>query len=623
MGKLLRRIHHLVHRRRLESELEEEMAAHREMMPPERRGAFGSSLRFHDESRDLWGWLWIDHLRQDLLYAVRGFARERRFTFSALLAITLAVGAATAVFSVVDRSLFRPLPYADGDRLVSVGMIMPLFGPGEYMFLGAYRDWRVTQNAVELTSWNGVGACDLEGDAPQRLNCARAEASFLPTLGVRPLLGRNFSPEEDQRGAEPVALISYSFWRANLGADPAVAGKRIVLDGASTRIIGVLPANFETPDLTPADLLVPLKLPPGPNTRNVPLIALGRLRPGQSAASAADALASPFARFRTDFAARVGGEFTKTMWLHVEPLRDRQIRQYRLALWVLLGAVAAFVLIACANVANLLLARSAGRRQEFAIRTALGASRHRLIAQLLTESAFLGAAGGAAGCMLARGLLRLFLTIAPEGTLRLREATLDSRVLVFALLLSLGTALVFGLAPSLDRLRAEALGSSRPIGYRRGWLRQSLIAGQLALSLVLLAGAGLLLTSLWRLENAPLGLNREHVVTATFTLPWYRYAEDARQLSFFNQLESRLGDVPGAVATAITDSIPPGAGARSAPYWRLANPTGKVTGPDMSGTVKWRYVSQGYFEALGIPIRRGRGFTDADRAAGEIGRAHV
>ena len=183
MGKLFRRLHHLLNRNKLERELDDEMSAHREMMPPTRLDAFGNALRFRDESRDVWGWLWFDHLWQDLNYAARGFARERRFTLSAFAAITLAVGAATAVFSVVDRSLFRPLPYQQGGHLVSLGMIMPNLGPHEFMFSGAYRDWRVSQSALDLTSWSGVTECDLGGDAPQRLSCASGEATFLPTLG--------------------------------------------------------------------------------------------------------------------------------------------------------------------------------------------------------------------------------------------------------------------------------------------------------------------------------------------------------------------------------------------------------------------------------------------------------
>ena len=310
------------------------------------------------------------------------------------------------------------------------------------------------------------------------------------------------------------------------------------------------------------------------------------------------------------------------MSLHVEPLRDQQIRHYRLALWVLLGAVSAFVLIACANVASLLLARSTVRRQEFAIRAALGGSRLRLVSQLLTESALLGLVGGAAGCVLACGLLRVFTAIAPDGALRMKEAAIDARVLAFALILSIGTALVFGLALSLERLRVEALGGDRTTGHRRTWIRQALISSQLAISLVLLAGAGLLLVSLRQLQNAPIGFSRQRVVTASFTLPAYRYGRDlqrtgwsTQQFNFYTELEG-LENAPGAMATAITDSLPPGTPPRTAPYPAVASPGGKVTDPGMSGSVKWRYVTPGYFEALGIPIRRGRSFSDEDRAVG-------
>jgi putative ABC transport system permease protein len=614
MGKLFRRIYYLLHRERLERELSNEMDAHREMMPEDRRNLFGNSWRLQDEIRDSWGGLWLDHLRQDCSYAVRGFLRERRFTLSALVAISLAVGAATAVFSVADRSLFRALPYHEGNRLVSVGMVMPTFGNGEFMFLGAHRDWQTSQTALDLTSWSGVGACDLGGDSPQRVGCARAESTFLPTLGVQPILGRNFSAGEDRQEAEPVALLSYGMWQTGFGADPSALGKHVVVDGVSTRIVGVLPASFETPDLSPAELLLPSKLPQAKG-RNIMVTMLGRLRPGNTVESAAVALAHPFELFRADFGSRVAGGFEKAMRLHIETLRDQQIRQYQLALWMLLGSVAAFVLIACANVANLLLARSTTRRQEFAIRAALGASRQRLFSQMLTESAVLGLAGGTAGCGLAWCLLRACIALAPDGTLRLGQASLDGRVLGFALVLSLGTALLFGLAPSLDRLHGESLSAARTTGHGRRWLREAVITSQLAVSLILLAAAGLLLASLSRLQNVPLGFQPERIVTASFTLPVYRYADDARQMNFFNQLEARLNELP-AVAVAITDSVPPGAGPRTSPYVNFAQPGADITDPGMSGSVKWRYVTPGYFAALGIPIRRGRSFSDADRQPG-------
>jgi len=213
--------------------------------------------------------------------------------------------------------------------------------------------------------------------------------------------------------------------------------------------------------------------------------------------------------------------------------------------------------------------------------------------------------------------------MAPDGTLRMKDATIDARVLVFALILSAGTALVFGLAPSLERLRVEALGGNRTTGHRRTWMRQALISGQLAISLVLLAGAGLLLVSLWQLQKAPTGISAQRVVIASFTLPSYRYGCDlqrtgwsVQQFNFYNELEARLKDEPGAIATAITDSLPPGTPARTVPFVAVVHPGGKATEPGMDGNVKWRFVTPSYFEALGIPIRRGRGFSEADRAAG-------
>lgn len=546
----------------------------------------------------------------DARFALRGFTRDRRFTLSALAAIALAVGGATAVFSVVDRSLFRPLPYHQGDRLVSVGVVAPILRSEEFFFAGTYREWRSSQTVLEgLTSWSGVSGCDLGDDSPQRLDCARVEATFLPMLGVEPILGRNFTADEDRQGADAVTLLSFGLWQGRFGADRSILERSITVDGTPTRIIGVLPPNFETPTLTPADLLMPQKMRMGPHTENYMVSVIGRLRPGRPAASSAAALEPLFQRFWEGLPADLRNAAGR-MQLRVETLRDRQTREYRLALWMLLGSVIAIVLIACANVANLLLARSAMRQQEFAVRTALGASRWRLAQQMLTESGLLGLLGGSAGCALAFWLLRVFIALAPDGTLRLREAALDLRVLGFTLFLSLGSALVFGLAPALDRMRV------RRAGPRRTWVRQVLITAQLSVSLMLLMGAGLLLLSLWRLENAPLGFTSERIVTASFTLPQYRYADEIRQLNFFNQLEARLNELPGAVAAAITDTLPPGGDTRTLPYVALANPGGNAAEPGMSGSVRWRYVTPGYFEALGIPIKRGRGFNGEDRQPG-------
>jgi len=380
-------------------------------------------------------------------------------------------------------------------------------------------------------------------------------------------------------------------------------------------VIGVLPSNFETPDLAGAQIFLPRKLPQQ-GGRNIMIDVVGKLRQGYSLEGARVALQSPLEQFRADFAARVGEEFAREMKLQVLPLRDRQTQRYKVALWMLLGAVAGFVLIACANVTNLLLARSASRRSEFALRTALGASSPRLLLQMLTESGLLSLIGGSLGCALAWWLLRVFVSLAPEGALRLREASLDPRVLTFTLALSAGNALMLGLAPALDGFLPEVLHGGRFTAIRRGWLRPGLLMGQVSVSFFLLIGAGLFLTSLWKLQNTPIGINPESVVTASFMLPPYRYSTDERQIAFFAQLEKSLKAIPGSAAVALTDSLPPGPAPRTIPYVGLVNPGGNARDPGMSGTIQWRWVSLGYFESLGIAIRRGRSFVAEDRQPG-------
>lgn len=599
MRKLLRRLNYFLHRARSERELEEEMAGHQALMPEGERRRFGNPLRLRERSRESWGWTWADHVGQDLAYAWRGLLRNRRFAFSVIAALALPIGAATAVFSVVDRSLFRPLPYAEGERLVTVALTMPSFDTGAVMFLGAYRDWTPAQKALDMAAWSGVAACDLGGEAPLRLQCARMEAGFLPLLGVTPAMGRNFDARDD---GVPVALVSHAFWVARFGGSADAVGKRIPVDGVLTEVIGVLPRSFETPDLAEAQLFLPRRLP-AQGGRNIMLEVIGRLRPGVSLQQARAELRGPLEQFRADFGSRVGANFAREMRLEMVPLRERQTRRYALALWMLLGAVAGFVLIGCANVTNLLLARAAARRAEFALRTALGASRARLLLQMLVESGLLCATGALTGLALAGWLLRVFVSLAPDGTLRMREANLDARVLAFTLMLTAGTALVLGLAPMLE-------------GFTRGrWLRPLLVMGQVAVSFLLLTGAGLFLTSLWKLQSAPTGIRPERVVTAGFTLPAYRYGNDERQMAFFAQLEERLRGVPGAGAAALADSLPPGPAVRTVPYVGLVHPGGNASDPGMEGNIQWRWVSEGYFAALGIAIRRGRGFQAEDRDA--------
>jgi putative ABC transport system permease protein len=331
---------------------------------------------------------------------------------------------------VVDRILFRGLPYPQDDRLVSFGMTAPIAAQ-EFTMAYDYLDWHEARTPFQsLGAWSGGSDCDYTGENPVRLRCAKVDSYLLPTLGIPPLLGRNFSAGEDQPHAPRVVIISYGLWHSRFASDPRVTGRLFPLDGQMATIVGVLPPQFELPTLARADVLVPLALDrreQSTRRQAVLLSTVGRLKPGVSPQQAAAAL-QPL--FRRALELGVSRQFWKDITLRVRPLRDRQIQDARLASWILFGAVLAVLAIACANVANLLLARTAGRQREFAVRVALGASRGRLAGQALIESILIGLAGGAAGCLLARLLLRLFVAIAPEGIPRLNQAALDARVLL-------------------------------------------------------------------------------------------------------------------------------------------------------------------------------------------------
>ncbi len=555
-----------------------------------------------------------DILVQDLRYAVRGFARAPLFTVTAVLALGLGIGAGTAVFSVVDRILFRSLPYPQSDRLVSLGMEAPIV-PQEFLLGYDYWDWRDSQSPFEsMGSWAaGVGDCDLSDTNPVRLQCTRIDSTLLPTLGIRPLAGRNFSRQEEIPNAPRTALISYGLWRSRFGGDPRAVGRTIPLDGRPVAVIGVLPAEFELPGLERADVLIPQVLDdPEQRARRsaIPLFSVGRLKAGVSPEQAAMALQPLFEKSL----AAVTPSFRKDIKLRLRTLRERQIQESRLASWILLGSVLAVLLIACANVANLLLARAAAREREIAIRAALGAGRARLVRQAMTESTLLALAGGAVGCVTASVLLRFFVALAPEGIPRLQQAGLDPRVLLFTLAVSLGCGLLFGLAPALRCPRAETLAAGRSAGASRHRFRQCLAAGQICVSMVLLTGAGLLLRSLWNLQNQPLGMRTERVISAGVTLGRTSYSEPARRLAFFEGLEARLRGIPGVSEVAMADSLPPSGNLRGSMLYAAIDVQGRPHFTNgTGGMVSWRSVTPRYFATLGIPILSGRVFGEEDR----------
>lgn len=612
-------------RGRSHGEVDEELAFHLErhtelnvaagMTPEEARRqalvAFGGVERTREACREERPMYRLEMLGHDLRYAVRGIRRNPVFAIAVVLTLMLGVGSLTAVFSVVDRILFRALPYGDAERLVSVGLVAPI-EPREFMLGGSYYEWQDNQKPfVSMTSETGVEACDLTETNPVRLACARVENNFLPTLGVMPVLGRNFLPEEDRPNAPRVALISYALWKGRYHLDPKVIGRLMQVDGNATEIVGVLPRGFEMPRLQAADVLQPEAMDVAAQRRadpGRPMWAFARLKPGIGVEQAKAQL-QPLFQYSLRLAP---APFRKEVHYTVRPLRDRQFHEVHKAAWILLGLVTAVLLIACANVASLMMARRASRYHEMAVRTALGAGRLRLLTQAMAESVVLSVAGGAAGVLLALVLLRVFVAVAPEGLPFLSAARIDLRILVFTLGVSLLCALGFGMVGGLGRVRVQALSSRNRASARGAGLRQVLVAAQMAVTLLLLAGGALLVRSFWNLQAQDLGMQAGNTVTATVSLGRKAYPTRESQRAFFERLQRELRYGPAIDAVAVSDSLPPGGPHQDQVYAsirvegrpRLASGTG--------GNVAWRWVTPEYFKALGIPLVQGEGFTDAE-----------
>jgi putative ABC transport system permease protein len=554
-------------------------------------------------------------LLRNLRYAARDLVRNRSFTAAALLALTLGIGACTAIFSVVDRILFRSLPYRQAERLVSVGMFAPIL-PEEFLLGYDYVDWRAAKNSPFESMGamsSGLYDCDLNDARPARLRCGRADADLLRTLGTGLVAGREFTRADERLNAPPIAMVAYSLWRSRLGGDGAAVGRTITVDGNRITVVGVLPANFEAPTLERPDILFPQTLDDPEQQarrRTIPLYCVGRLKPGTGPRQAAAALRPLFDQAMQ----AVPANFRKDVTLGIRSVRDRQIHDAKLTSWVLLAAVLAVMLIACANVANLMLARASARERDLAVRMALGAGRIQLAGQALTESALVALCGGAAGAALAFGLLRVLTAIAPADIPRLNEASVDVRVLLFTAGVSLLCGLLFGLAPALDRPRVEPLGGGRSAAGGRYRLRQGLVAAQVCVSLVLLTGAGLLMKTLWNLQRVPLGMKIEGTVTASVTLGRTAYGDPARRVAYFDAVEEHLRRIPGVEEVAISDSLPPSNSFLRTTIYGAIDVEGHAQFTDgTGGPVAWRAVTPEYFAALRIPIRRGRAFQEQDR----------
>jgi putative ABC transport system permease protein len=551
-------------------------------------------------------------------YALRGFRRNPVFTITVIATLGLGIGITTAVFSIVDRILFRSLPYDHADRLVSVGMKQSL-EPQEFTLGAFYSLWRDNQKPfVALTSENAVShECDLTDRKSAQLSCMRAEANFLPTLGISPVLGRNFLAEEDRPNGPSVALISYGLWLNHYGRDPGILNTLIEIDGNRVRVIGVLPKDFEMPDLQAADVLFPLALDESAQHSDnsglgTPMRTFARLKAGISVEQARASLQPLF-----PYAQKlIPPDLRKDFHLEVRSLRQRQMQGARLAAWVLFGAVLVMLLIAWANVASLLMTRGATRERELAVRSALGASRSRLIRQALTEALLLSTVGATVGCVLAEVLLRIFIALAPAGIPFLGQAHLDLRVILFTILLSFLCGTMFGLIPALHTPRLTTLTVRSTHSGAYAFLRRCLVMGQIAASMILLAAGMLLLRSFWNLQNQPLGIQTENTIAASISLGQRRYATPEARLAFFQQLVRRLQFGPGVRSLAVSNSLPPSGGGSS--FYSDLVVSGKPPLPARTGgMVTSRLVSPDYFRALDIPILQGRSFMDEEQNSNE------
>jgi putative ABC transport system permease protein len=550
----------------------------------------------------------------DIRFSLRQFRKSPGFATVVVVTLALGIGATTAMFSLVDRILFRSVPYPAGDQLVSVGVIAPIID-GEFLFARSYLTWRDEQTAFTgFTSSTGVSDCDLSDENPVRVSCAAVESTFLPTFGIQPAVGRNFTAAEDQPQAPKVALLSYGLWQSRFGGDRGVVGRSISLDGRPTRIVGVLPGNFEFPTLAHVGVLVPQALDESIVQRNLmgPVIRVfGRMQPRDTVEQAKAKLEPLF----QDFVQSAPPPFRKVLRLQVHTIQDLQVHDARRSAWLLLASAWAVLLIACANVGNLVLSQSVGRRKEFAVRAVVGAGRGRLFQQRLTESIVLALAGGAAGCGIAVLIVRMFVVLSPAGIPHVSEATVDGRVLLFAVIVSIISGVIFGTVPALEKPATETLVVANTLGVRRSALRQLFIVMQVGIAVVLLSGALLLVRSLRNLQTEPLGMNTQNVLVAKFSLGQQKYPDAARQRAFFEVLEQRIQQLPGVSAAALSDSLPPEEPARTMPFMALEAEGHPPLSPGegIGGVVGWRAVTPEYFSVLGIRLLRGRTFAEQDR----------
>ena len=550
----------------------------------------------------------LDDLSHDLRYALRGLRKHRAFTAVAVITLALGIGANTAIFTVINTVLLRPLPYENPDQLVDLTETVSDRPVG--VSYQNFVDWR-TQNTVfeNITALRPRESFNLTGAGEsERLQGRLVSASFLSTLGIKPIRGRDFLAEDDQPNATPVAIISHALWQRRFGADESILGKQVTLNGQQFTVIGITPANFRYG--ADADVTVPIGLSAERfklRGKDPGITAFARLKPGTSIENANAELNTIAARLEQQYPDTNTGRRVR-----LESLRESVVGDIRPTLLTLLGAVGFVLLIACANVANLLLTRSAGRQREMAIRTALGAGRMRILRQLFTESMVLALAGGVVGLLLAIWGTSVLSSYVPEGIPRMGELSVDTSVLAFTFGASLVTGIFFGLAPALQSAKTnltetlkEGERNSSPGHNRAG---QFLVISEVALTLVLLVGAGLLVKSFWRLSQVNPGFDPQNVLAMQISIN-ARPDEGPRVDNFLSQLQQRAQRLPGVQSVSVSNGLP-FEGANFPPIVLEGKPA-PPPGQDLNGLLYT--VSPDYFKTMRIDLVRGRLFSTEDR----------
>jgi predicted permease len=555
-------------------------------------------------------------LLRDARYAVRALVKQPGFALVALLTLALGIGANTAIFGIVNAVLLRPLPYEQPDRVVLLWSHW-INWTKTWLSQPELVDYQQQLRSLEHvaafsnTSFNLTGAGE-----PLRVVAAQVQPDIFPAIGAHPILGRVFTAEEDTPGHEHVAMLTEGLWRSQFGSDPAIVGRTIQLDATPYTVVGVLPAAIRLPldyaTRTTTQLWVPIALGPNdPQQRgNHGLNALGRLRPGVTLAQAQAEVNT----LTSGFIQRFPNAYDREFGLTLTTAPAEVFGTVRPALLVLLLAVGAVLLIACANVANLLLARSEARQKELAIRSVLGASRRRIVMQLLAESLLLSLAGGAAGTVLAAALTRALAALDPLKIPRVQDITLDGRVLAFTAAISIVTGIVFGIVPALQSARTDLQPvlkeGGRDSRSTSGWLRRALVVAEVAASVALIAAALLLARSFTRLLSVDAGFNPEQVLTLRTSLPPARYPDSVSMVRAYADVGRRLRELVGVRAAGGVTGLPL---ATTRGDWSVVL-EGDAPTRRLDRAADWQVVTPGYFEALGIPLKAGRTFTDADRA---------